>query len=149
MASAIFEPDDEFTLDRWIKEGKNLDISQDKLCLKDRVGDVIIPYQTLICRYYHTLLPFTSVRELTQEEYLKYKNNPKLLSQDLYGTPELWSAIMYINNIVSIADFKKQKLRLFHTSIISKLEELMVLAEEELQENKEIIAKNQGRRGVC
>lgn len=131
-----FEPDNEFQLDSWIREGKNLTISQDKLCLKTRMGDMIVPYQTLICRYYYALKPFITEKTLTDEEYRKYKNNPKLLSQDLYETPELWSAILYINDVLSIADFKKKTVKVFHKTIISKLEELMVLAEEDLTKNK-------------
>ena len=136
MTNSSFEPDGAYTLDDWIKEGKDLGISQDALCLKDKLGDMIVPDQTLICKYYYALRPFIHKKTLTKEEYIKYKNNPKLLSQDLYDTPELWASIMYINNIVSIADFKKHELYLFDNSIISKLEELMMLAEEDLTKNR-------------
>ena len=131
-----FSPDDIHQLDKWVEEGKDLAISHDALCLKTKTGDVIAPYQSLVCKYYYALLPFTHELELTDNDYIKYKNNPKLLSQDLYGTPELWSSIMYINNIVSIADFKKKKLLVFGTDIMNKLEELMVLAEEDITKNK-------------
>lgn len=135
-----FSPDDCHQLDDWIEEGKDLAISHDSLCLKIKEGDVIAPYQSLVCKYYYALLPFTHEITLSDNDYLKYKNNPKLLSQDLYDTPELWSSLMYINNIVSIADFKKKKLRVFGTDIMSKLEELMVLAEEDLAKNKSEIS---------
>lgn len=131
-----FSPDDIHQLDEWIEEGKDLSISHSSLCLKIKDGDVIAPYQSLICRYYYTILPFTHEITLSDKDYLKYKNNPKRLSQDLYDTPELWSSLMYINNIVSIADFKKKKLRVFGTDIMSKLEELLVLSEEEITKNK-------------
>ena len=133
---SVFSPDNEHQLDDWIKEGEDLSISHGSLCLKTRGGDVIAPYQSLVCRYYYALLPFTQEITLSDSDYLKYKNNPKLLSQDLYDTPELWSSILYINNIVSIADFKKKKLRVFGTDIMNKLEELMVLAEENIKKNK-------------
>ena len=131
-----FGPDNAYQINDWIDEGKNLGISHDGLCLKTREGDLITPYQTLICRYYYALKPFIETKTLTDEEYIKFKNNPKMLSQTLYGTPELWGAIMYINNIVSIADFKKKTLYLFRRDILSKLEELMMLAEEDLIKNK-------------
>lgn len=136
-----FSPDDLHQLDEWVEEGKDLAISHDALCLKTRTGDVVAPYQSLVCRYYYALLPFTHELTLSDADYIKYKNNPKMLSQDLYGTPELWSSIMYINNIVSIADFKKKKLLVFGTDIMNKLEELMVLAEEDLTKNKLEIAE--------
>ena len=137
-----FEPDNVHQLDEWIEEGKDLDISHEGLCLKVREGDLITPYQTLVCRYYYALVPFIQKTTLTDEEYIKYKNNPKMLSQDLYETPELWSALMYINNIVSIADFKKQTLYIFDKSIISKLEELLVLADEDMTKNRLEIEDN-------
>lgn len=136
VEESSFEPDNQHQLDRWIDEGKNLDISHDKLCLKVRDGDVISPYQSLICKYYYSLVPFISKITLTDDQYFLYKNNPKGLSQELYGTPELWSALMYINNIVSIADFKKKELYVFNKDIIPKLEELMSLAEEDITKNK-------------
>lgn len=136
-----FSPDAIHQLDEWIEEGKDLSISHSSLCLKIRDNDVIVPYQSLICRYYYAILPFTHEITLSDKNYLRYKNNPKLLSQDLYDTPELWSSLLYINNIVSIADFKKKKLRVFSTDIMSKLEELLVLAEEDLTKNKLDIEK--------
>lgn len=136
MEESVFEPDNVSQLDEWIEAGKDLDISHESLCLKVREGDLITPFQTLICRYYYALVPFIVEKTLTQEEYIKYKNNPKLLSQDLYETPELWSAILYINNCVSIADFKKEKIKVFEANIISKLEELLVLSEEDMTKNR-------------
>lgn len=136
MSDTVFEPDGVYNVSDWIDEGKDLGISHDALCLKSRDGDVIIPVQTLVCRYYYALVPFTSTLTFTDEKYQKYKNNPKRLSQDLYETPELWSALLYINNTVSIADFKKRTIRIFDKTIIAKLEELMVLAEEDLTKNK-------------
>ena len=134
--NSSFEPDNVNQLDEWIEEGKNLGMSHDNLCLKVRDGDLITPYQTLVCRYYYALVPFTHTITLTDEEYVKYKNNPKGLSQKLYETPELWSSLMYINNVVSISEFKKKQLVVFRRDIISKLEELMVLAAEDIEKNR-------------
>lgn len=136
MENSVFEPDNVSQINDWIEEGKDLDISHDNLCLKVREGDLITPIQTLVCRYYYTLVPFMVTKTLTEKEYIKYKNSPKLLSQDLYDTPELWSALLYINNCVSIADFKKRTIRVFDQNIIPKLEELLVLVEEDMSKNR-------------
>ena len=130
-----FSPDNLHQLDKWVKDGKDLAISHSKLCLKLRDGDVISPYQSLVCKYYYALVPFMKEVTLSDSDYLKYKNNPKKLSQDLYGTPELWSSLLYINNTVSIADFKKKKIKIFTSDILTKLEELLVLSEEDIIKN--------------
>lgn len=130
-----FSPDNLHQLDKWVKDGKDLAISHSKLCLKLRDGDVISPYQSLVCKYYYALVPFMKEVTLSDSDYLKYKNNPKKLSQDLYETPELWSSLLYINNTVSIADFKKKKIKIFTSDILTKLEELLVLSEEDIIKN--------------
>lgn len=136
-----FSPDNLHQLDKWVKDGKDLAISHSKLCLKLRDGDVISPYQSLVCKYYYALVPFMKEVTLSDSDYLKYKNNPKKLSQDLYGTPELWSSLLYINNTVSIADFKKKKIKIFTSDILTKLEELLVLSEEDIIKNNLEISK--------
>lgn len=136
-----FSPDNLHQLDKWVKDGKDLAISHSKLCLKLRDGDVISPYQSLVCKYYYALVPFMKEVTLSDSDYMKYKNNPKKLSQDLYGIPELWSSLLYINNTVSIADFKKKKIKIFTSDILTKLEELLVLSEEDIIKNNLEISK--------
>ena len=136
-----FSPDNLHQLDKWVKDGKDLAISHSKLCFKLRDGDVISPYQSLVCKYYYALVPFMKEVTLSDSDYMKYKNNPKKLSQDLYGTPELWSSLLYINNTVSIADFKKKKIKIFTSDILTKLEELLVLSEEDIIKNNLEISK--------
>ena len=68
--------------------------------------------------------------------YEKYKFKPKSLSMDLYGTTELWSAILRINDIISISEFSLKKIRLFTTDILSVLNEVLILEEGNIKENK-------------
>lgn len=43
--------------------------------------------------------------ELTEAEVLKYRYNPKLLSYDVYGTPDLGYSILLINDMEHISEF--------------------------------------------
>ena len=135
----VFEPDGANNLNDWIEIGKDLDISHSSLNLKVKEGDLITPFQSLICRYYYALLPFTKEVDLTDDDLIEYKCNPKGLSQKLYDTPELWSGLLYINDMVSVADFKKRHIKVFTSDIVSKLEELMMLSEDDLNANKKEI----------
>ena len=43
--------------------------------------------------------------EMTAEEVIKYRYNPKLLSYDVYGTPDLGYSILLLNNMEHISEF--------------------------------------------
>lgn len=49
---------------------------------------------------------------LNDNEYVKYRYKPKLLSYDIYGTTELYFVIMALNGMCNIKDFNKRKLKL-------------------------------------
>lgn len=53
---------------------------------------------------------------MTDNEYIKYKYKPKLLSYDIYGTTEMYFVIMVLNGICNIKDFSKRKVRLLKKS---------------------------------
>lgn len=43
--------------------------------------------------------------EMSDDEKRRYRYNPKLVSQELYGTPDFGLIILMINNISHIGDF--------------------------------------------
>ena len=43
--------------------------------------------------------------EMTDEEKIKYKYNPKLLSYDIYGTPDLGYSLLLLNDMEHISEF--------------------------------------------
>lgn len=53
---------------------------------------------------------------MSDNDYIKYKYKPKLLSYDLYGTTELYFVIMILNGICNIKDFSKRKVVLLRRS---------------------------------
>ena len=55
---------------------------------------------------------------------------------DWYGTPELWSGILYINNMVSVANFNKKTINVFTKNIMEVLEEIMTIYNDDLTNNK-------------
>lgn len=134
-----FAPYDENKMDGYIKEGKRLSFSRATNLFRTKAGNIVTPYQTIVCRYYDSLKPYIEVKTFTDEEFEKYKYQPRFLSYDLYGTPELWADILYINNMVSVTAFKKRTIKVFTPSIIDALIEIKLIIENDLKDNKKEI----------
>lgn len=132
----IHEPSNCYDLDSEINAGKIIDFSHGNMQFKTTLGDMIIPYQTLVCRYRNILSPYIKEITFNDGDYAKYYQKPKLLSMDLYGTPELWSSILYINNMVSVANFTKKTIKIFSSGIESIFEEIMTIYNDDLTNNK-------------
>lgn len=132
----IHDPSNCYDLDSEISAGKNIDFSHGNMQFKTTLGDMIIPYQTLVCRYRNILNPYIKEITFNDSDYNKYYQKPKLLSTDLYGTPELWSSILYINNMVSVTNFTKRTVKVFTSNIASIFEEIMTIYNDDLTNNK-------------
>lgn len=100
---------------------------------------IIINYQSIVDRYADYLNKIIVDYTFTDEEYLKYRFQPKLLSQDMYNTIELWSLILRINNIVSVIGFDKQKIKLFTEDIFDVLNEILIMESDDIRDNAEFI----------
>ena len=77
--------------------------------IKNKGEHIKIPYDSIL----HNYLPFLKETAVTTDfsdmEKVKYQYKPKSLSYDLYGTTELWSALLELNNMVSLLDLKTDK----------------------------------------
>lgn len=64
---------------------------------------------------------------LTNDEYQKYRFNPKRLSYDIYGTTELWFMILNANELHSISEFDIKTIYLYDTSLLRKMSKIINL----------------------
>lgn len=95
-------------------------------------GTVIkIPYKSITREYLNYFKPAVVEAELTDAEIAMYKFKPKKLSYDLYGTTELWSVLLELNNLYSIIDFNLEtRIKVFEPKTFLKLlNEVMILEE--------------------
>lgn len=107
------------TIDELINHIKTEDVSYRNLHIPvyirymDRDGSnsdtYVIPYKSVIMDYMPFLKRSAVTLPLGEEEQVKYRYKPKRMSNDLYGTPELWSALLELNNMVSLIDFTLEK----------------------------------------
>lgn len=99
-------------------------------------GDIILTFETIVSKYLHILKPFIVDLELTDDELFLYKFQPKRFCLDIYNTMELWSSLLYINNMVSITEFNRKKIKVFTPQILEVIDDLLALMETDLQANK-------------
>ena len=131
-----FAPYSEATMDKYVESGLDLPFSHTSNLFRTREGDVVVPYQSIVCRYYDSLKSYIIEKTFTTKEFERYKFNPRFLSYDLYGTPELWAELLYINNMVSMSEFKKTTIKIFTPAIIDALIEIKLIIENDLIDNK-------------
>jgi len=128
------------TIQDLIEFGKTQDISHAKLHLKSSFIDnnntrIIVNYTSLLDKYHDHLRKIISTVTLSEEEFAKYKFQPKRLSFEIYGTTELWSMILRINNLTSASQFTMKTLKLFTMDIFDVINEILILEDDALKLN--------------
>ena len=99
--------------------------------IRTPVSDIKIPFDLLVNKYNDYLSTEVINFLLTDEEERKYRYAPKRLSTDIYGTPEYWSLLLFINEVHSIVDFApSQIVKIIDPSAINELiNEIFILEE--------------------
>lgn len=127
------------TIKDLIFAGKQEQYSADKLHLKTVNNSVdqpiIINLYSILDKYMDNLTPFIEEIEFTDTEFIKYRFQPKKLCVDLYNYIDLAPLILKINNMTSILEFDKRKVKLFRTGIVSYLNEILVLEANNIAKN--------------
>lgn len=134
------------TIQSIIDEGKNLKIINRELSLKEimvnSIGEkFVVNMYNLYEKYYELLLDHTARVVLSEEEQMRYRFNPRLLSKDLYGTIELHYMLLRLNHVYSVINFDFTEVTVFKPSVITLLNEIMVIESENFIENEVSIIK--------
>ena len=134
------------TIKSIIDEGKNLKIINRELSLKEimvnSVGEkIVVNMYNLYEKYYELLLDHTARVVLSEQEQMRYRFNPRLLSKDLYGTIELHYMLLRLNHVYSVINFDFTEVTVFKPSVITLLNEIMVIESENFIENEVSIIK--------
>ena len=76
-----------------------------------KTGDdtIKIPYKSIVSEYLPYLRTCKVKTAFTPLEITMYRYKPKRLSNDLYKTTELWSAILELNGFISLLDLTLEK----------------------------------------
>lgn len=135
------------TIDDCIEYGKSLEFAHSKLFERVTISTddnnlIIANYTSILTRYMdyikETLVEYT----FTDEEFLTYQYKPKMFCYHVYGTMELWSLLLRVNNMISIMDFKEKTIKIFNSQVIFELlNEIMNLEREDMESNNLEIEK--------
>lgn len=122
--------------------GNKLDISHAKLHLKskletDSVNSIIVNSTSLPNKYWDYIKAQTYKTTLTDEQYLAYRYQPKMYCYDKFGTTELWSLLLKVNNMTCVTDFNTHTFLTFHDSIFTILNEILILEDTDIAINSE------------
>ena len=135
--SKEFEPYNTTSVDRFIEEGMDLDVSESKLAFKELIdGEIIVPFYNVITKNIDAIRSHITTYTMDDDEFQTYKYQPKLFCYEMYNTPELASSLLYINNMISITEFTKKTINIFTGDIMDIINELMSLNEDDLKQNK-------------
>ena len=134
------------TIEDFIRLGESQSITHSSLYFKtiieyNKKEMVIFNHEFILIKYMEYLKPYMEMVELSDNEHIKYKFKPKLLSLDLYETPDLWGALLYINNMISVVEFTKKKIMVFTKDISIAIEEILVMEEDRMNTHNEELGK--------
>lgn len=117
------------------------EITHDKLHLKSSLKPssketIVLNSSSLYNKYSDEIKRILYEVELTDYEYVTYRFQPKLFCYHYYGTTELWSLLLKVNNMMSVAQFDKKKIIMFSGEIFKILSEILVLEDYNIRINK-------------
>lgn len=122
----------DMTIKDYITQYNNEDITFSEFFLKQvfitAAGKkLLMNFENLIIKYMPELKEMKVKVTLSNEEYSRYRFNPKLLSFDIYGTTELWFLILEANELHTISQFDSKTIYLFRADIIEKAARILNL----------------------
>ncbi len=123
------------TMEGLINAGKKLNVSHSKIHFKAGATkpdgtQLVVNYYSLIDRYRDFINKILVKYTMTEEEFIKYRYQPKKMCLDFYGTTELWGALLRVNNMHSCTQFNKETIKMFTHDIEDVLTEILILEED-------------------
>lgn len=111
-----------FTLDQFADSKSSNDISYYSMSLleKDPINNIEYDVFNVISDYMSELKAMSKEVILSEQEYYTYRFRPKLLANYLYGNGELYFIILWLNDMWSVKDFNKSKIKLIKNSDLAK-----------------------------
>jgi hypothetical protein len=146
MSENIMSMGYESTIREYINHFNNEEIVSSAFFLKQvfSIGankKTIVNFNNLVIKYMPELKEIKIKVKLSNEEYSKYKYNPKVLSYDIYGTTELWFLILEANELHSINQFNTRTIYLFRPDIVEKVSRIINLEAETKNYNAEEVVQ--------
>jgi hypothetical protein len=129
------------TIPELIEYMKTQDITHSNLHLKATftpdVSSLMINSSSILDRYVDFIKLNSSIIVFSDNDFRKYKFQPKKLSLVIYQTTELWSLLLKINNMASILEFTKNRILAPSAAVVfNLLNEIIILEKKQIEVNK-------------
>lgn len=95
----------------------------------------------ITCDYTRFLRSIIKTKEMTDEEYRKYRCNPWYMSDDLYGTTEYWFMLLHLNEMYSATEFTRRKIKIYSEKLPERLNDIQSVMDDYIRLNETDIVK--------
>lgn len=135
------------TIDDCVQYGKDLELSHSKLFIKTpiAIGEdklIISNYTSILTQYMDYIRGSLVDYTISDEDMMVFKYKPKYFCLQMYGTMELWSLLLRVNNMTSIMDFKKKNIKIFNELLIFDIiNEILILEKDRIEKNNDEVEK--------
>lgn len=124
-----------------IEYGKTLSINQETLSFPVKIqtsfyDHIILNYETMYSDYLEQLQEYLVYYTMTDQEYIKYKYQPKLFCYEKYGVMDVAYILLRVNNMSSTLEFTKKKIKIFTEEFFDILLEIQIMEEEKYKYHK-------------
>lgn len=127
------------TIDQFVKSEPQQSITIQKMHYPMVISGPInstylrINYESIINKYFSEFRNFFAYIDLIEEsDVSKYRNNPKALSYELYGTTEYWWLLLQCNEMRSAAEFTKRHIRVVTKKALKELCSIILRADKDI-----------------
>lgn len=119
----MIESSKTYTIEQFIDSEPSTKISYDTFSFYEKVDTDYIITHNILDDYREEILSACEENdvELSQKEFFKYSQRPKLLAHDIYGNGELFFIILFINNICDVKEFNKKHIKLIKKSKLNEI----------------------------
>lgn len=100
------------TVPELIEVGKTVDLTYYKTSVQQIVNYIECVSSNIFIESFNELKDKSIDVELDNQEYIKYKYKPRLLSYDIYGTTDLYFIILLLNGVNNEKDFNFKIIKL-------------------------------------
>lgn len=132
-----------YTLDQFIKAQSTDDITYYNFSILEKYGNIEHLDHNLIEDYLPELLALAEEVELEGQEYTRYCRKPDLLAYYVYGSTQMDTFILMMNDMIDPKDFVNKKIKLVKRSLFVKfLSEVFSAETKYLDFNREQVWNN-------
>ena len=110
-----------YTVEQFIKSEDSTKIDYNSLAIFQKVNSIYMITHNVINDYMPELKAMCGTVVMSDLEYLKYKQKPKLLAYDCYGSTELYFLILKLNNMYDVKQFDKKSLKMIKKKKLSEV----------------------------